>query len=90
MSEKNISSWRCLRVAGRTTGITNGQIREPCLHMAMQTMKYREIKLAGVQIPAIPVADGLEPTISGTCEGKFTVLLSDSETVQQRFVPEAD
>ena len=51
--------------------------------------EYREIKLAGVQIPAIPVADGLEPTISGTCEGKFTVLLSDSETVQQRFVPES-
>ena len=43
--------------------------------------EYQEIKLAGVQIPAIPVADGLEPTISGTCEGKFTVLLSDSETV---------
>ena len=51
--------------------------------------EYQEIKLAGVQIPAIPVADGLEPTISGTCEGKFTVLLSDSETVQQRFVPES-
>ena len=51
--------------------------------------EYREIKLAGVQIPAIPVADGLEPAISGTCEGKFTVLLSDSETVQQRFVPES-
>lgn len=51
--------------------------------------EYREIELAGVQIPAIPVADGLEPTISGTCEGKLTVLLSDSETVQQRFVPES-
>ena len=35
--------------------------------------EYREIELAGVQIPAIPVADGLEPTISGTCEGKLTV-----------------
>ena len=42
-----------------------------------------------MQIPAIPVADGLEPTISGTCEGKFTVLISDSETVQRRFVPES-
>lgn len=51
--------------------------------------EYREIELAGVQIPAIPVAEGLEPTISGTCEGKLTVLLSDSETVQQRFVPES-
>ena len=51
--------------------------------------EYREIELAGVQIPAIPVADGLEPTISGTCEGKLTVLLSDSETVQQRFIPES-
>lgn len=51
--------------------------------------EYREIELAGVQIPAIPVAEGLEPTISGTCEGKLTVLLSDSETVQQRFIPES-
>ena len=51
--------------------------------------EYREIELAGVQIPAIPVADGLESTISGTCEGKLTVLLSDSETVQQRFIPES-
>ena len=51
--------------------------------------EYREIELAGVHIPAIPVAEGLEPTISGTCEGKLTVLLSDSETVQQRFVPES-
>lgn len=51
--------------------------------------EYREIELAGTQFSAVPVADGLEPTISGTCEGKLTVLLSDSETVQQRFVPES-
>ena len=47
MSEKNILSWRCLRVAGRTTGITNGQIREPCLHMAMQTMNTGKSNLQG-------------------------------------------
>ena len=51
--------------------------------------EYREIELAGTQFSAVPVADGLEPTISGTCEGKLTVLLSDSETVQQRIVPES-
>jgi len=51
--------------------------------------EYQEIELAGTQFSAVPVADGLEPTISGTCEGKFTVLLSDSETVQQRFIPES-
>ena len=51
--------------------------------------EYREIELAGGQIPAIPVADGLEPTISGTCEGKLTVLLSDTDTIQQRFIPES-
>ena len=51
--------------------------------------EYQEIELAGTQFSAVPVADGLEPTISGTCEGKLTVLLSDSETVQQRFIPES-
>ena len=51
--------------------------------------EYQEIELAGTQFSEVPVADGLEPTISGTCEGKLTVLLSDSETVQQRFVPES-
>lgn len=51
--------------------------------------EYQEIELAGTQFSEVPVADGLEPTISGTCEGKLTVLLSDSETVQQRFIPES-
>lgn len=50
--------------------------------------EYREIELTGAQVPAVPVADGLEATVAGTCEGKFTVLLSDTETVQQRFIPE--
>ncbi len=50
--------------------------------------EYREIELTGTQVPAVPVADGLEATVAGTCEGKLTVLLSDTETVQQRFIPE--
>lgn len=50
--------------------------------------EYREIELAGTQVPAVPVADGLEPAVTGTCEGKLTVLLSDTETIQPRFVPE--
>ena len=88
MSGRNILSWRCLRVAGRTTGITNGQIREPCLHMAMQTMNTGKSNLQGCRFLLFR-SHGLEPAISGTCEGQFTVLLSDSETVQQRFVPES-
>lgn len=51
--------------------------------------EYREIGLTGTQVPAVPVADGLEAAVAGTCEGKFTVLLSDTETVQQRFIPES-
>lgn len=50
--------------------------------------EYREIELAGTRVPAVPVANGLEPTITGTCKGKLTVLISDTETVQQHFVPE--
>lgn len=50
--------------------------------------EYREIELAGMQVPAVPVADGLEATVAGTCEGKLTVLLSDTETVQQQFIQE--
>lgn len=50
--------------------------------------EYRAIELSGAQIPEVPVADGLEPSVAGTCEGKLTVLLSDTDTIQQRFVPE--
>lgn len=50
--------------------------------------EYREIELTGTQVPAVPVADGLEATVAGTCEGKLTVLLSDTETVQQQFIQE--
>ena len=51
--------------------------------------EYREIELSKTQIPEVPVADGLEPAVTGTCEGKLTILLSDTETVQQQFVPES-
>ena len=36
-----------LLAAGRTTSITNGQIRELCLHMAMQTMNTGKSNLQG-------------------------------------------
>lgn len=54
-----------------------------------ENYEYREIELAGTRVPVVPVADGLETTITGTCEGKFTVLLSGTESIQQRFVPES-
>ncbi len=50
--------------------------------------EYQEVELARTQVSAVPVTDGLKPTVAGMCEGKLTVLLSDAETVQQRFVPE--
>ena len=51
--------------------------------------EYREIELSKTQIPEVPVAYGLEPAVTGACEGKLTILLSDTETVQQQFVPES-
>ena len=51
--------------------------------------EYREIELSKTQIPPVPVADGLEPAVTGACEGKLTILLSDTETVQQQFVPKS-
>lgn len=51
--------------------------------------EYREIELSKIQAPVVPVANGLKPVVTGTCEGKLTILLSDTETVQQRFVPES-